>query len=112
VCKAYNEAFKEINTLKIPQTNFDNVSPFIYTVRVLNGKRGLLINHLRDLLIDTGIHWLPIHKHTFFAKEKRSDMTVTDKVVDEILTLPLHSNMKSDFVDRVIKGVSSFFKHA
>jgi dTDP-4-amino-4,6-dideoxygalactose transaminase len=34
---------------------------------------------------------------------------VTDKVVREVLTLPLHSNMRSDFVERVIEGVTSYF---
>jgi len=31
------------------------------------------------------------------------------KVAGEVLTLPLHSNMKPDFAERVIEGVRSFF---
>lgn len=37
------------------------------------------------------------------------DLSVTEKVVKEVLTLPLHSNMKPEFVDRVIDGVASYF---
>ena len=36
-------------------------------------------------------------------------MPVTERVVDEVLTLPLHSLMKEAHVERVIDGVRSFF---
>jgi len=110
VCQRYNESFKNISGLKIHQSDFKDVSPFIYSIRVLNGKRELLIEHLRELEIDVGVHFIPVHKHSHFAKCKRGDMTITEKVVSEVLTLPLHSNMKEEFVKRVIDGVNSFFK--
>lgn len=109
VCQAYNNAFKNTDGLKIPQSDFTNVSPFIYSLRVLNGKRELLIEHLRTLDIEVGIHFIPVHKHKFFTNSRRGDMTITDKVTQEVLTLPLHSNMKTEFVQRVIDGVLSFF---
>jgi len=110
VCQMYNESFQKINELKIPQTDFGNISPFIYSLRVLNDKRESLIKHLQKLDIDVGIHFIPVHKHSYFTNSKFGDMTVTERVVDEVLTLPLHSNMKSEFVKRVISGVSSFFE--
>ena len=36
-------------------------------------------------------------------------MSVTEKVVKEVVTIPLHSNMKSEFVQRVVDGILSFF---
>ena len=108
VCRAYNEAFRKKPGLKIPQTDFSDVSPFIYSLRVLDGRRDALIAHLQKLAVDVGIHFIPVHKHTYFAQCRRSDMTVTDKVAAEVLTLPLHSNMKPEFVERVIAGVTSF----
>ena len=110
VCQRYNESFKDISELKIPQSNFKDVSPFIYSLRVLNGKRELLIEYLRKLEIDVGIHFIPVHKHSYFKNCKRGDMTITEKVVSEVLTLPLHSNMKEEYVKRVIDGVNSFFR--
>ena len=110
VCNAYNDAFKNIKGVKIPQTDFVNISPFIYSIRILNGKRESLIKHLNQLDIEVGIHFIPVHKHTYFLNSRCGDMTVTNQIVDEVLTLPLHSNMKTDFVKRVIDGVSSFFK--
>ena len=110
VCKKYNNAFEGILDLKIPDSDFENVSPFIYSLRVLNGRREALIEHLKKLKIEVGIHFVPVHKHTHFRNSRHGDLTVTNKVVKEVLTLPLHSNMKEEFVKRIINGVSSFFK--
>lgn len=110
VCQQYNNAFAKISGLKIPQTDFSDISPFIYSLRVLDGKRELLIKHLHNLSIDVGVHFIPVHRHTYFTNSRYGDMTVTEKVVKEVLTLPLHSNMKEEFVKRVIDGVIGFFK--
>ena len=109
VCRQFNEAFAPITGVRVPQSDFTGISPFIYSLRVLNGKREALIAYLNDRNIDVGVHFIPVHKHRYFAQVKRGDMSVTDKVVGEVLTLPLHSNMKPEFVARVIAGVSGFF---
>jgi len=109
VCQLYNESFNEIKGLKIPKSDFTNVSPFMYVIRVLEGKRESLIEHLLDNMINTGIHWTPVHKFSYFSKCKSDDMTVTEKISKEILTLPLHSFMKEEHVNRVISGITSFF---
>jgi len=110
VCQTFNEAFKSIEGLKLPNSDFVNVSPFIYVIRVLDGQREKLIAHLKEKLIDTGIHWTPVHKFSYFANARHGDLTVTDMISNEILTLPLHSHMKGKFVERIIEGVMSFFK--
>ena len=109
VCRAYNAAFGTIQGVRVPASDFNGVSPFIYSLRVLDGKRDALIAHLRKRQIDVGIHFVPVHRHTQFAGARHGEMPVTDKVVTEVVTLPLHSNMKPEFVDRVIDGVVTFF---
>ena len=110
ICKKYNKAFKEIKENKIPQTDFANISPFIYTIRILNGEREKLVQYLQNKNIDVGIHFIPVHKHSYFKNGEIGDMTITDMVVSEILTIPLHSNMKDEFVKRIIDAITSFFK--
>ena len=111
ICQEYNLAFKDITGVKIPKSDFTNVSPFIYSLRILNDKRDSLIKHLDELGIDVGVHFIPVHKHKYFSNEMFGDMTVTEKVVREVLTLPLHSNMKHTYIQRVIGGITSFFKN-
>lgn len=112
VCRAYSAAFRTLDGVRVPATDFSDVSPFIYSLRVPADRRDALIAHMQARSIDVGIHFLPVHKHTAFAQCRRGDLSVTEKVVGEVLTLPLHSNMKPAFMERVIDGVRSFFLSA
>lgn len=109
VCKAYSQAFSGLEGVRVPATTFDDVSPFIYSLRVTDGRREELIAHMDERGVDVGIHFIPVHKHTHFEDCRRGDMTVTDRVVQQVLTLPLHSNMDPESVERVIDGVTGFF---
>ena len=111
ICQEYNQAFKEIKGLKIPQTDFTNISPFIYSLRILNDQRDDLIKHLDMLEIDVGIHFIPVHKHKYFSNSRFGNMEITEQVVKEVLTLPLHSNMKINQIQRIIEGITGFFKN-
>jgi len=109
VCRVYSEAFRPLCGVKVPATDFSGVSPFIYSIRVLDGRRDAFIAHMHTHAIDVGIHFMPVHKHTHFAACRRGEMDITDRVTQEVVTLPLHSNMKPEFVERVVKGVVDFF---
>jgi dTDP-4-amino-4,6-dideoxygalactose transaminase len=109
VCVRYNQAFSSLQGVRVPATDFSNVSPFIYSLRVLDGARERLIEHLRERNIDAGIHFIPVHEHSYFRSNPRGDMSVTERAAREVITLPLHSNMRLAFVERVVDGVASFF---
>ena len=109
VCRTYSAAFERLPGVRVPTTDFQGVSPFIYVLRILEGRRNWFIAHMREQGIECGIHFIPVHTHTWFRDARRSDMRVTEKVAQEVVTLPLHSNMRADFVDRVIDGVRGFF---
>jgi dTDP-4-amino-4,6-dideoxygalactose transaminase len=110
VCQRYNESFQDLPDVVVPQTDFRGVSPFIYSLRVLNGRRERLIQHLQQAEIDTGIHFVPVHEHSHFESARCGDLSVTRKVVDEVLTLPLHSNMAPASVERVVDAITDFFE--
>jgi dTDP-4-amino-4,6-dideoxygalactose transaminase len=109
VCRRYNAAFSGLPGVRVPRSDFRDVSPFIYTLRVTDGRRGALIEHLAERGVDCGIHFVPVHRHDYFKDARRGDMTVTDRVVGEVTTLPLHSCMKPESYERVIDGVRGFF---
>lgn len=109
-CRAYSAAFSRLDGAKVLSQDFLGISPFIYSLRVLNGRRDKLIKYLQDRGVDCGIHFIPVHKHVYFSNARRGDMSVTDRVTQEVVTLPLHSNMRREFIARVIEGVTSFFE--
>ncbi len=109
VCRQYSAAFENIDGLRVPASNFDDVSPFIYSLRIQDGRRMALIEHLQAKMIDTGIHFIPVHEHERFKDARCGDLSVTERVIKEVLTIPLHSNMRPEHVNRVIDGISEFF---
>jgi dTDP-4-amino-4,6-dideoxygalactose transaminase len=109
VCTRYSDAFDGLPDVRVLRRDYADVSPFIYSIRILNGRREALIAYLAERDIEVGIHFVPVHKHTYFASCRRSPMPVTERVVDEVLTLPLHTFQKEDAIERVIDGVRSFF---
>lgn len=109
VCRRYSAAFKVVDGVRVLREDFSDVSPYIYSLRILDGRRADLVDHLRRRNIESGVHFIAAHSLSYFRDAKRGDMAVTERVVGEVLTLPLHSNMREDFVERVIEGVTGFF---
>ena len=110
ICRLYNQSFSELEGVITPRSDFEGVSPFIYTLRILDGRREPLIDHMASRGVAAGIHFVPVHRHTYFASARHDDMKVTERVCSEIVTLPLHSNMQPEHIERVIDAVRSFFR--
>lgn len=104
----YNEELVNVKGIIVPKSDFNDIVPFLYYIRVLNGKRNDLIKFLKEQGIDTGIHWQPGHWFTLFKEAKRGDLSVTDRVGSEILSLPLHSCMDRSDSEAVIKAIKKF----
>jgi dTDP-4-amino-4,6-dideoxygalactose transaminase len=108
ICRLYNEAFADLDGIIVPRSDYRDVSPFIYVIRVRADWRLDLIAYLRSQGIATGIHFLPAHRFTYYRDARHGPMPVTDRVVEEVVTLPLHSHMPRELVERVIDGVRGF----
>ena len=107
-CRLYNAAFANLEGITPPATDFTDVSPFIYVIRVRADWRMDLIAHLRARGVATGIHFLPAHRFSFYASAPHGPLPVTEQVVEEVVTLPLHSHMPRELAQRVIDGVTDF----
>jgi dTDP-4-amino-4,6-dideoxygalactose transaminase len=107
-CKLYSKLLSGIPGIRLPETDFEGVSPFIYTIRVLDGSRQELIEHLMNNGIATGIHFMPAHNYSYFRKYRRGDMSVTEQTSRQILTLPLHSEMSVGTVEFISETIQDF----
>jgi dTDP-4-amino-4,6-dideoxygalactose transaminase len=108
-CRYYNEHLSEIAEVTVPKTDFSNVTPFLYYIRVPETKRDKLKTYLFENGVDTGIHWQPGHWMSLFKDSRCGNLSVTDRVAKEILSLPLHSKMPKDILDKVICQIKTFF---
>jgi dTDP-4-amino-4,6-dideoxygalactose transaminase len=65
---------------------------------------------MREQGVDSGIHWMPGNRFTWLKDCRGADnVPVTDRIGDEILTLPLWSHMDDEVIHTVANAVRSFF---
>jgi dTDP-4-amino-4,6-dideoxygalactose transaminase len=95
--------------LHLPAEPAAGVAPLLFVVTVAADQRAALREHLDGLGVETGIHWRPGHTYARFSDARRDDLSVTDDLGDNMLTLPLHPFMPEEWVTRVCEGVARFF---
>ena len=110
LCETYNEHLGEVDKIIVPKTSFVDVVPFLYYIRVPAEDRDQLRSHLFKNGVDNGIHWQPGHWFSFFKDAKRGDLSVTDQIAHEILSLPMHSDMAEKDYMHVISSIKSYFE--
>ncbi len=109
-CRYYNERLRHIPGIRTPKSDFSEVTPFLYYLRVPETARDDFRAALADRGIDTGIHWQPGHWFTLLKDCRHGDLSVTDRVGREIVSLPLHSKMEQASLDAVCAAVAAFFQ--
>ena len=108
-CRIYNELLSSISDVTVPKSDFGDVTPFLYYIRVPTEKRQPLRDFLKDRGIDTGIHWQPGHWFSLFKDSRKGDLSVTNRISGEILSLPLHSFMAERDITRITTYIKDFF---
>jgi dTDP-4-amino-4,6-dideoxygalactose transaminase len=96
--------------LGLPRTDFANVVPFMYYVRVPPERRDAFKAHLRDKGVDTGLHWQPGHWFSYFRDCRRDALTVTERVAREIVSIPFYSAMTEAEIETVTGAIREFFR--
>jgi perosamine synthetase len=106
----YDREFSRLPGLRVLDNDHENTAQFCYIVKV-SGKRDQLMEHLAGQGIGAGVHYIPNHLQPFFSKYA-AKLPVTEKLGEEILTLPLYADMQDEDVKKVINGVKEFFDAA
>ena len=109
----YDEAFSAIEELEVParQSNSNHVF-HQYTLKVKNGKRNELQHFLSDLGIPSMIYYpLPLYKQEAFNQFVSNDfaLATSEQLCDEVLSLPIHTEMNLDDMNFVCTSIQSFF---
>ena len=110
MAKNYNLAFTEIDELLTPKVIDNSEHVFHqYTLRVLNGKRDNLKTYLSDLGIPSMIYYpIPIHKQKPYKNDQILENT--DTLSDEVISLPIHTELESSNQDIIIDKIIKYFK--
>jgi perosamine synthetase len=108
ILQSYERAFRHIPELRMVAAAEAGVFPFNCVVRVLNGSRDLLMTALKEIGIGTTVQFIPCHLQPLGAKF-REGLPVTERLFDEIVTLPLYFEMTDQEVQEVISAIRTFF---
>jgi dTDP-4-amino-4,6-dideoxygalactose transaminase len=111
-CRFYTEALADIPDVRVPRIDFENVTPFIFYVRVPAPLRDDFRAHLAERGVDTGIHWQPGHGFKFLAGCRTGDLSATERAGAEVVTLPLHSAMPRSWQEQVVAAIDDYFTRA
>jgi dTDP-4-amino-4,6-dideoxygalactose transaminase len=108
--KRYHEMFSTIEGVTVPhQPEWSRHVYHLYVIRVRD--REGLQRHLSAAKINTAVHY-PIPLHLQKAYEgfgyKRGDYPVTEKVSNEMLSLPMFPQLDADRQRRVLQSVQEF----
>lgn len=111
-CRYYMERFAGIEDLRFPEIDLENVTPFIFYVRVPAEERDAFRTYMHEHGVDTGVHWVPGHSFNLLKDCRMDGLTVTRKAAAEIVTLPLHSCMEEAAQQHVADTVVAYFRDA
>jgi UDP-2-acetamido-2-deoxy-ribo-hexuluronate aminotransferase len=110
----YDAALAEINELDVPQRQFNSTHVFHqYTLKVKNNKRNELQQYLSANGIPSMIYYpLPLYKQEAFKQFVTTDFRLasTEELCEEVLSLPIHTEMNIDNMNYICNKVQSFFK--
>ncbi|WP_435624603.1 DegT/DnrJ/EryC1/StrS family aminotransferase [Flagellimonas sp.] len=82
-----------------------------YTVRILNGKRDGLVQHLNENSVPCGVYYpIPLHRQKAYMDERydEADFTVTNQLVKEVLSLPMHTELDDEQIAFITQLVIDF----
>lgn len=103
----YNSLLENIEGITTPQTmSWAKHVWHLYVIRT--SKREALQKYLADADVASGIHYpIPIHMQPAFADlgYKKGDFPITEKVADEIVSLPMYPELKKEQIEYVAKKV-------
>jgi len=109
----YDTAFVEVDEIEIPQRQLNSTHVFHqYTLKVKNGKRNELKKYLSEKGIPSMIYYpLPIHKQEAFQQFVSGDfvLPISEELCDQVLSLPIHTEMILDHINFICDSVKSFF---
>ena len=82
-----------------------------YTLRIMKEKRDKLVQHLNENGVPCGVYYpIPLHKQKAYVDERYNvdDFPVTNQLVEEVISLPMHTELDDEQIGFITKLVIDF----
>ena len=107
----YNAGLSGIDVLRLPACRED-ADPMwhLYPLRIRDGRRRALFEHLRASGIGVQVNYLPVYRHPVYADlgYQRGMCPVAEEYYEQEISLPLFPGLGDTDVDRVIDLIRGF----
>ena len=111
----YNQAFEKVDKIQTPfvESDIDSHVYHQYTLKVPSEFRDSLAEHLLKNNIPFGIYYpLGFHEQKAYKQEFFSDkdFPVTNKIKDQVISLPMHTELSRKQINHITNTIISFFE--
>ncbi|AQW92403.1 DegT/DnrJ/EryC1/StrS family aminotransferase [Elizabethkingia anophelis] len=109
----YDNAFANHLDILVPERATDSTHVFHqYTLRILNGKRNELQEFLTSKEIPAMIYYpVALRKQkAYFQESNDADFVNTDKLLDQVISLPMHTELDEEQLKYITDAVLEFMK--
>jgi dTDP-4-amino-4,6-dideoxygalactose transaminase len=107
----YNQGLAGIDELRLPACR-EGADPMwhLYPLRIRNGRRRALFEHLRANDIGVQVNYIPVYRHPVYADlgYQRGMCPVAEDYYEQEISLPLFPGLADADVDRVIELIRGF----
>lgn len=82
-----------------------------YTLRVKDGRRDALVEHLKKNGVGSGIYYpVPIHQQTYYVQELGYNVHLpeAERAAAEVISLPVHPALSQADVETIVAAVNQF----
>ena len=107
----YTEGLAGLEELVLPPTRAGaDPTWHLYSLRIRDGRRRALFDHLRDNGIGVQVNYIPVYWHPVYADAgyQRGMCPVAEEYYEQEISLPLFPDLLDSDVDRVIELIREF----
>lgn len=82
-----------------------------YTLKIVNGKRDALVQHLNDNGVPCGVYYpIPLHKQKAYVDDRynEADFPVTNQLIEKVISLPMHTELDNEQIEFITSLVIDF----
>lgn len=106
IAQRYTELLSGNPNVRLTPMDYANeITPHIFALQVLNGKRARLEQLLKEHDIQYGIQYAPNHHLSYFKADY--DLPVTDETYSRIISIPMHPELTEEDITLICKLINS-----
>ena len=82
-----------------------------YTLRIIDADRDALVRYLNEKNIPCGVYYpIPLHLQKAYKSDRynEADFETTNQVVNEVISLPMHTELTDDQIELVTHEIKTF----